>query len=647
MTLMFLPTGLAVASDKGLSSFSEEDRARISLSSRTDWGKGIIAGLEDLVAERSRHSLVVPPVEAGHIHNYACPVHNLTFKFRWDHPHEHLCEACGKEWTGVDQYDWAWINVVHEQNRKYLQACSFLYLASGDEEYAGRVRDMLADYAGKYPGWMEHSVDRNYSQHHTGKMFSQSLDEAVWFCTAARAYDAVRAAFSEDDRRRIEQGLFREGAELLLRRKDSGNWQVWHNAALTAIAVVLEDSTIADVALNDPECGYRALMDKFVHDDGWWNEGSPIYHFYPLEAMVYTAEAARCFGFDLYDEKLERMFTAPLRSAYQTLLFPSFNDGWYGESLIAQAGLYEMADVRFGGEEFNAALDRIYRETARESVLALYSADELMPVQGMQKQGSEVFPDTGFAMLRSKRLSVVFKYGSHGGFHGHPDKLSIAVHDGEKEIVSDFGTPAYGTPDYTRWYRKTLAHNTVCVDGRDQAKKAGRLERFKGSRHGADIRAVADSLYDGVHMERRLRLRRNVLKDVFCCTSEEEHSYDYVLLFNAKPAFVGTSEACEVQLADEPYCLIRDASEMKVDKCLTVIADGNVIRIGGKDRMTVITGVASGIPPTNPGVKTKTGSECRPVQDCYPVIIRTVGNDMEISARWKISRSSCDRRARR
>ena len=125
----------------------------------------------------------------------------------------------------------------------------------------------------------------------SGKLFGQSLDESVWASDAARAYSVAKGIMSSDEVKKIETGYLRPCAELLLKRRGGGNWQVWHNSGLIALGVALEDDRIIDIALNDEQCGYYALMERHVHDDGWWNEGSPTYHYYPLRAMLLSAEA--------------------------------------------------------------------------------------------------------------------------------------------------------------------------------------------------------------------------------------------------------------------------------------------------------------------------------------------------------------------
>lgn len=78
-------------------------------------------------------------------------------------------------------------------------------------------------------------------------------------------------------------------------------------------------------------------------------------------------------------------------------------------------------------------------------------------------------------MLRSDTRTVVLKFGGEGIGHGHPDKLSIAIHDGKRELISDFGTSGYGVPDYLKWYKRSLSHNTVTVDAKDQKEVQEKL----------------------------------------------------------------------------------------------------------------------------------------------------------------------------
>ena len=199
-------------SPEGFYFFSTDDVAHIRESAKTDWGGRIVASMRRSVDERLTHDMEVPTMEAGHGHFYVCPIHNVTFTFRWDHPTAHYCAACDREYRGVNRYNWGWVNFVHAHNLTFLTNCMYLYLATGESRYAEYIRDMLLDYSNMYPDYMVHNAWRKPSEAHSGKMFGQSLDESVWFSSAARAYVAVRGTLTGAQQRKIELPALRPPA---------------------------------------------------------------------------------------------------------------------------------------------------------------------------------------------------------------------------------------------------------------------------------------------------------------------------------------------------------------------------------------------------------------------------------------------------
>ncbi|NID12287.1 alginate lyase family protein [Fibrivirga algicola] len=60
--------------------------------------------------------------------------------------------------------------------------------------------------------------------------------------------------------------------------------------------------------------------------------------------------------------------------------------------------------------------------------------------------------------------------------HGHADALSFLLHVDGKPLFVDSGTYTYHTePDWRNYFVSTRAHNTVCIDGLNQAYQAGGL----------------------------------------------------------------------------------------------------------------------------------------------------------------------------
>ncbi|MBP5920617.1 heparinase II/III family protein [Streptomyces scabiei] len=89
------------------------------------------------------------------------------------------------------------------------------------------------------------------------------------------------------------------------------------------------------------------------------------------------------------------------------------------------------------------------------------------------------FADAGMTILRGPREIWVRCDGGPHGFlsiaaHAHADALSLEVrHDGV-DVFADPGTYCYhGQPEWRRYFRSTLGHNTLELDGTDQSVSGG------------------------------------------------------------------------------------------------------------------------------------------------------------------------------
>jgi hypothetical protein len=90
---------------------------------------------------------------------------------------------------------------------------------------------------------------------------------------------------------------------------------------------------------------------------------------------------------------------------------------------------------------------------------------------------SRHFRDAGLVVLVSGILQIIFDAGpfGHGSAgHSHSDALSLIIRFGEKEILTDPGTYTYtADPAWRAWFRGSKAHNTIRINGLDQAQPAG------------------------------------------------------------------------------------------------------------------------------------------------------------------------------
>ncbi|MPM40143.1 hypothetical protein SDC9_86782 [bioreactor metagenome] len=142
----------------------------------------------------------------------------------------------------------------------------------------------------------------------------------------------------------------------------------------------------------------------------------------------------------------------------------------------------------------------------------------------------------------------------------------------------------------------------------------------------------------GVSMKRKLTLRGKVITDVFTCNSDEKHQYDYVLIFTNRPVVQGTKEI-DTRLTDAPqYELITGVKKQLTDNVFTCETKGAEVKFTLPDKadFEVFVGEATGIPPSNPSVKTNDDAGSRPVQSCYPLIIRIKEKNALVRADWKL-----------
>ncbi len=237
--------------------------------------------------------------------------------------------------------------------------------------------------------------------------------------------------------------------------------------------------------------GWRIVLqeaDRQVRSDGVYFEQSLYYHVYALDFFLHARLLATQNGMEIppsLDQTLAKMLDV-LRAVSQTGPPDSFGD-------------------EDGGRVFNPRRNRAEHLTDPLAIGAvMYRREDLQPIAKLTEESlwlfgrdavalleenesspqlrSASFPDGGIFVLASSTESeqmneqlLVVDAGPQGighSGHGHADALSVRVSLNGRRWLIDPGTFCY-MGDERNQFRGTGAHNTLLVDGIDQAVPEG------------------------------------------------------------------------------------------------------------------------------------------------------------------------------
>ena len=438
--------------------------------------------------------LTVPQKEAQWIFYYACP--KDATRLRPESLERHVCPTCGAVYTD-ERTVAAYRHLLNDQLNDQCYDLAVAYGLTGDPKYAVPVRAALLELARVYPTLPRH--DRwgrtGLLAVVGGRRYSQHLDETIAVSKLARAYDLVADApcFSPADRQTIETEFLGATVRETLTFQgfvgSRNNHQTWFNAAYTTVGVAIGDPALVREGVRG-STGLLWQLDHSVTADGLWYEGTMAYHFYALDAIQQTLEVARRVGWDFSGHaRLRGMWEGPARLAYPNGQLPAIHDSDTA-NIAAYTRFFQWAHRYFGGT-----------------------------FQPTPPTGSAALTDAGLVVLRqgasNDAVCAIIDYGQHGDAHGHFDKLNLMLYATGREWLLDPGRLSYSVPEYKTWVKTTAAHNTVTVDGHDQAATTGRLLWLKDGPDWTACATESDQAYPGTLLRRYLLLTPKFLIDVY------------------------------------------------------------------------------------------------------------------------------------
>lgn len=469
----------------------------------------------------------------------------------------------------------------HKKNYQLMYDAGVIYQLTQDKKYAHYVRDMLFEYANLYPTLPIHPK-RKKGSNNPGRLFWQSLNEAVWLVYSIQAYDLIYTALSEQDKSTIEKGVFRPVALFLSEQSPATfnkvhNHGTWLTAGVGMTGYVIGEQDWVEKALYDLDKsgkgGFIKQLDELFSPQGYYNEG-PYYQRYALLPFVTFAKAIQTNEperkiFNYRDGILLKAIDTTIQLSYNKLFFP-INDAIKSKG-IDTIELVKGVTIAYGLTNNAQLLD-----IAKQQAQVVLTGDGLRVAKALDN-GEEkpyIFKSIAFGdgsdgqqgalvLMRQDvggEQAVLFKAAAQGLGHGHFDKLTWQLYDKGNEIVSDYGAARflnveakYGgryLPENESYAKQTVAHNTVVVDETSHFNnkvKVGNqnyptLTFFESSAQVKIASATINTAYKDVHLTRTLALidlaeqNQSLVVDVFDVVSKDnkKHLFDLPLHYQGQ-----------------------------------------------------------------------------------------------------------------
>ena len=486
----------------------------------------------------------------------------------------------------------------HKTNYKLMVNAAIVYQITQDERYADYVRDILFEYAALYPTLPLHPK-RKMGKQNPGKLFWQSLNEAVWLVYTSQAYDLILPSLTKSEKEKIEIGLFRPIVKFL--SVDSPetfnkihNHGTWTTAAVGMTGYVLSEPEWVEQALygldKSGEGGFLRQLDELFSPQGYYNEG-PYYQRYALMPFVTFAKVIENNQperkiFEYRNGIVLKAIDTTIQLSYNKLFFP-INDA------IKDKGIDTIELVNGVAIAYGLTGDAGLLDIAKQQNQILLTGDGLKVAQALDKKleqpyqfDSVAFGDgndgkQGALVIMRQNVdgeqALLFKPAAQGLGHGHFDKLTWQFYDKGEEIISDYGAARflnveakYGgryLPENKTWAKQSIAHNTVVVD--EQSHFNGKVKI--GNKHHPELlffekndnvtisSGSIDSAYIGVSFIRTMALiklptqsgteqEQSLVIDVFDVKSDKTHQYD--LPIHYKGHLITTNFTLDTQLTN-------------------------------------------------------------------------------------------------
>ncbi|OGR85901.1 MAG: hypothetical protein A3J74_00440 [Elusimicrobia bacterium RIFCSPHIGHO2_02_FULL_57_9] len=350
------------------------------------------------------------------------------------------------------------------------------YSLTGDTRYGEQARKILVGMARGF------TADNPYIMRNFFLDFSVSMPSYV------HIFELLHSALTPEEREQVAAALS-TAAEKIKNNAYGGpddpkahtplgktqhgesHMRSFHNTAVYLIGAALNRADFKTWALDEPDGGFKAHVERGYDTDGMINEGSLHHQLYDLTPLLLMARAAQHNGDDLFDyqapngNSLKKFLEAPIAIARPDLTVNSTGDG-QPDALALFTALYSLGNSHYKDPVFSyliamrqPAPDRAW--TALTEALAVFTpppGQSRPPLPGptLYKSGLAMIrqhPSSDYYDLKKNSRWALLSAQNHSDAHQNANQLDLQLG------IGDIPLSVNGNDDPSRGY------NILTLDG--------------------------------------------------------------------------------------------------------------------------------------------------------------------------------------
>ena len=292
-------------------------------------------------------------------------------------------------------------------------------------------------------------------------------------------------------------------------------------------------------------------LEKQNYSDGVNKELSLHYQTFGMEAYLLLMHVMQIHNDTVWKQwapmlKKEAEFVA--HSSWREKIICEFGDDDEGKILDLQGGEWHQWDYVLQLASLVTGTRYSDFETVHENIDWLFNRDEIEEIRTKplyDASRSRCFEIGGNTFIRDKQNRILIGidhaelgFGSIAA-HGHADALSFQMLIDGEVVFADPGTYIYHCDiEHRDSFRKTINHNTLCVEGRDQSKMLGafmwgerancKLEEWHPSEN-KDVLVASHDGYKPLIHKRKFEFDKN--NNVFYILDSVSANKEYTVTF--------------------------------------------------------------------------------------------------------------------